>query len=160
MTKQLNTKQGFDPLGDVLKPVGSSGAIPSTGSIQATQPQIIPGAAQQQHPGKVLTGDLDSSLASLAENLTINKSASSSMKWVSLILLLVIAVGFFFWWHCDARILNEEQFLTSNLFLQRRPMEFSEESSKTTKLVTAADGDNNWRKLSPHGKEIFLIKTF
>lgn len=26
-------------------------------------------------PGKVLTGDLDSSLASLAENLTINKSA-------------------------------------------------------------------------------------
>jgi hypothetical protein len=45
------------------------------------QPSLIPGAAQQaQQPGKVLTGDLDSSLASLAENLTINKSASSSMK--------------------------------------------------------------------------------
>ncbi|KAL7036406.1 hypothetical protein ACKWTF_008803 [Chironomus riparius] len=42
------------------------------------------GAAQQQQqqPGKVLTGDLDSSLASLAENLTINKSATSSMKGV------------------------------------------------------------------------------
>lgn len=52
----------------------------STGSIQATHPQIIPGAAQPQQSGKVLTGDLDSSLASLAENLTINKSASSSMK--------------------------------------------------------------------------------
>lgn len=55
--------------------------VTSAGSIQATQPQIIPGAPPQQ-PGKVLTGDLDSSLASLAENLSINKSASSSMKWV------------------------------------------------------------------------------
>lgn len=68
-------------MGDVLKPVGPAGsAMPSTGLIQATQPQIITGAAQTQQPGKVLTGDLDSSLASLAENLTINKSASSSMK--------------------------------------------------------------------------------
>lgn len=67
-------------MGDVLKPVGSSGNLPTTGSIQATQPQIIPGAVQPTQPGKVLTGDLDSSLASLAENLTINKSASSSMK--------------------------------------------------------------------------------
>ncbi|XP_023316434.1 phosphatidylinositol-binding clathrin assembly protein LAP isoform X17 [Trichogramma pretiosum] len=31
-------------------------------------------------PGKVLTGDLDSSLASLAENLTINKSAQQQVK--------------------------------------------------------------------------------
>jgi hypothetical protein len=36
--------------------------------------------AQPQSTGKVLTGDLDSSLASLAENLSINKSASSTMK--------------------------------------------------------------------------------
>ncbi|CRK98949.1 CLUMA_CG011982, isoform B, partial [Clunio marinus] len=79
-----NIGGGFDPLGDVLKPYGSTGTtVPSsTASIQATQPQIIPGAAQPQQPGKVLTGDLDSSLASLAENLTINKSASSSMKGV------------------------------------------------------------------------------
>lgn len=41
---------------------------------------------QQSHQsagtGKVLTGDLDSSLASLAENLTINKSASAQVKYV------------------------------------------------------------------------------
>lgn len=30
--------------------------------------------------GKVLTGDLDSSLASLAQNLTINKSAQQQVK--------------------------------------------------------------------------------
>ncbi|XP_017791287.1 PREDICTED: phosphatidylinositol-binding clathrin assembly protein LAP isoform X9 [Habropoda laboriosa] len=40
-------------------------------------------AGQQQNPastGKVLTGDLDSSLASLAQNLTINKSAQQQVK--------------------------------------------------------------------------------
>ncbi|CAO1412730.1 unnamed protein product [Diamesa serratosioi] len=72
---------GFDPLGDVLKPTGSAN---SAGSFQHTHNQpIIPGAAPTHQPsatGKVLTGDLDSSLASLAENLTINKSASSSIK--------------------------------------------------------------------------------
>lgn len=71
-------------MGEVLKPVGTSnhsGQSSTTGLIQAVQQPIIPGAAQQsQQPGKVLTGDLDSSLASLAENLTINKSATSSMK--------------------------------------------------------------------------------
>lgn len=80
-THTIKKSKGFDPLGDVLKPVGSSGpSVPSNGFTQATQPQIIPGAAQLQQSGKVLTGDLDSSLASLAENLTINKSATSSMK--------------------------------------------------------------------------------
>lgn len=68
-------------MGDVLKPASTGGQSSTIGLIQATQQPIIPGAAQQQQqPGKVLTGDLDSSLASLAENLTINKSASSSMK--------------------------------------------------------------------------------
>ncbi|XP_013186198.1 phosphatidylinositol-binding clathrin assembly protein LAP isoform X2 [Amyelois transitella] len=40
---------------------------------------------QQQQPGKVLTGDLDSSLAQLANNLTINKSAAAQkpMQWNS-----------------------------------------------------------------------------
>lgn len=68
-------------MGDVLKPA-STGGQSTTGFIQATHQTIIPGTAQQQQqqPGKVLTGDLDSSLASLAENLTINKSATSSMK--------------------------------------------------------------------------------
>lgn len=70
-------------MGEVLRPVGSAGSGHSTGFMhqQPThQTSLILGAAQAQQPGKVLTGDLDSSLASLAENLTINKSASSSMK--------------------------------------------------------------------------------
>lgn len=69
-------------MGDVLKPTGGAATSVPSGLIGASQP-IIPGApvpAQPQNTGKVLTGDLDSSLASLAENLTINKSASSSMK--------------------------------------------------------------------------------
>lgn len=71
-------------MGEVLRPVGTGSSGQSTGFMhqQPThQSSLIPGAAQQaQQSGKVLTGDLDSSLASLAENLTINKSASSSMK--------------------------------------------------------------------------------
>nr|XP_026497395.1 phosphatidylinositol-binding clathrin assembly protein LAP isoform X10 [Vanessa tameamea] len=45
-----------------------------------------PGQQQpQQQPGKVLTGDLDSSLAQLANNLTINKTATAQkpMQWSS-----------------------------------------------------------------------------
>ncbi|XP_072933594.1 phosphatidylinositol-binding clathrin assembly protein LAP isoform X8 [Epargyreus clarus] len=43
------------------------------------------GQQPQQQPGKVLTGDLDSSLAQLANNLTINKSAAAQkpMQWSS-----------------------------------------------------------------------------
>ncbi|XP_047988257.1 phosphatidylinositol-binding clathrin assembly protein LAP isoform X8 [Leguminivora glycinivorella] len=43
------------------------------------------GQQQQQQPNKVLTGDLDSSLASLANNLSINKSATAQkpMQWNS-----------------------------------------------------------------------------
>ncbi|KAJ0172384.1 hypothetical protein K1T71_012357 [Dendrolimus kikuchii] len=43
------------------------------------------GQQQQQQPGKVLTGDLDSSLAQLANNLTINKTATAQkpMQWNS-----------------------------------------------------------------------------
>jgi hypothetical protein len=70
-------------LGDVLKPTGSTGGAAVQGGLMGASQPIIPGAAAapaQAQPGKVLTGDLDSSLASLAENLSINKSASSSMK--------------------------------------------------------------------------------
>ncbi|XP_055699090.1 phosphatidylinositol-binding clathrin assembly protein LAP isoform X48 [Phlebotomus papatasi] len=51
------------------------------GSTEPAGPQAA-GQAAQPAPatGKVLTGDLDSSLASLAENLTINKSASAQVK--------------------------------------------------------------------------------
>lgn len=62
-------------MGDVLKPDG----MPTMGAAHnaALPSGVGPVAA---HPGKVLTGDLDSSLASLAENLTINKSASAQVK--------------------------------------------------------------------------------
>jgi hypothetical protein len=68
----------FDPLGDVLTPAGST----QTGNLNlGAQIPIADTSCTVQHaqpnPGKVLTGDLDSSLASLAENLSINKSAQA-----------------------------------------------------------------------------------
>ncbi|XP_017763648.1 PREDICTED: phosphatidylinositol-binding clathrin assembly protein isoform X5 [Eufriesea mexicana] len=62
---------GFDGLGTVLMPTTVAGD------------NNISAAGQQQNAastGKVLTGDLDSSLASLAQNLTINKSAQQQVK--------------------------------------------------------------------------------
>lgn len=72
-------------MGDVLKPgLINAGEENQTGNLTSgSQITGVSSAQQQQHQpssGKVLTGDLDSSLASLAENLTINKSASSQVK--------------------------------------------------------------------------------
>ncbi|XP_063358779.1 phosphatidylinositol-binding clathrin assembly protein LAP isoform X2 [Cydia amplana] len=52
---------------------------------QPMVPMSAMGQQQHQQPNKVLTGDLDSSLASLANNLTINKSAAAPkpMQWNS-----------------------------------------------------------------------------
>ncbi|XP_072933588.1 phosphatidylinositol-binding clathrin assembly protein LAP isoform X2 [Epargyreus clarus] len=52
---------------------------------QPMMPMAAMGQQPQQQPGKVLTGDLDSSLAQLANNLTINKSAAAQkpMQWSS-----------------------------------------------------------------------------
>uniref|UniRef100_V9I823 Phosphatidylinositol-binding clathrin assembly protein LAP n=1 Tax=Apis cerana TaxID=7461 RepID=V9I823_APICE len=55
--------------------------VPAGYGSPAKQPISVTG--QQQNAastGKVLTGDLDSSLASLAQNLTINKSAQQQVK--------------------------------------------------------------------------------
>ncbi|XP_053683007.1 phosphatidylinositol-binding clathrin assembly protein LAP isoform X3 [Sabethes cyaneus] len=78
---------GFDALGDVLKPgnIGYTGqAQTAVGVNFASQPTALAGGSMQapanQQPGKVLTGDLDSSLASLAESLSINKGSSSQIK--------------------------------------------------------------------------------
>ncbi|XP_055630905.1 phosphatidylinositol-binding clathrin assembly protein LAP isoform X4 [Toxorhynchites rutilus septentrionalis] len=78
---------GFDALGDVLKPgnIGNSGQTQTTVGVNITsQPTAIPGgpvqAATVQQPTKVLTGDLDSSLASLAESLSINRGSSAQIK--------------------------------------------------------------------------------
>lgn len=67
------------------------------GSALAGSGQTNPGLAssglQQQvqtaPSGKVLTGDLDSSLASLAENLTINKSATAQ-KYLFFLFLFTV----------------------------------------------------------------------
>ena len=72
------TQVGFDALGDVLKPAGQNQTMALNQQQQTITGQTA--AAPTATPGKVLTGDLDSSLASLAENLTINKSASAQVK--------------------------------------------------------------------------------
>ncbi|XP_076397593.1 phosphatidylinositol-binding clathrin assembly protein lap isoform X15 [Megachile rotundata] len=68
-----DSQSGFDGLGTILLPVSVAGD------------NNISTAGQQQNAastGKVLTGDLDSSLASLAQNLTINKSAQQQVKGI------------------------------------------------------------------------------
>ncbi|XP_004529265.1 phosphatidylinositol-binding clathrin assembly protein LAP isoform X10 [Ceratitis capitata] len=96
---------GFDALGDVLKP-----GITSTHPAAANQTNIVntgvlgmAGGQQQQqltqqqqqqiqqqqqtqpaNTGKILTGDLDSSLMSLVDNLNINKSSTAKpVQWNS-----------------------------------------------------------------------------
>ncbi|XP_032579559.1 phosphatidylinositol-binding clathrin assembly protein LAP isoform X7 [Drosophila sechellia] len=97
---------GFDALGDVLKPASASnnsnqmnvvaaGYSSNSSSILALQqqqhqqqPQQQLHQQQQQQPpagtGKIITGDLDSSLMSLVDNLNINKTASAKpVQWNS-----------------------------------------------------------------------------
>ncbi|XP_041983323.1 phosphatidylinositol-binding clathrin assembly protein LAP isoform X3 [Aricia agestis] len=67
------------PFGDVM-------GQPMMFGSPARQPMAAMGQQPQQpQPSKVLTGDLDSSLAQLANNLTINKSAAAQkpMQWSS-----------------------------------------------------------------------------
>ncbi|CAD7093464.1 unnamed protein product [Hermetia illucens] len=86
---------GFDALGDVLKPA-TAGAGTTTGSTIQTGNVLASGSIQQQQQmqqqtqqsaastGKILTGDLDSSLASLVDNLNINKSSTGKgVQWNS-----------------------------------------------------------------------------
>lgn len=83
---------GFDAFGDLLQPSGVTGGV-------AIGPQSS--AAVKPAPGpsnKVLTGDLDSSLASLAMNLTINKTATPKY---SIILLMIFVNQFFNCQFCD-----------------------------------------------------------
>ncbi|XP_057379688.1 phosphatidylinositol-binding clathrin assembly protein LAP-like [Daphnia carinata] len=61
--------KGFDAFGDLLQPSGMAGGV-------ALGPQATAAKPATNTSNKVLTGDLDSSLASLAMNLTINKSAA------------------------------------------------------------------------------------
>ncbi|XP_061396992.1 phosphatidylinositol-binding clathrin assembly protein LAP isoform X2 [Musca vetustissima] len=91
---------GFDALGDVLKPgITATSATAATmaaggGGLKTSinQTNVITSGdhqqqQQQQQPastGKILTGDLDSSLMSLVENLNINKTATTKpVQWNS-----------------------------------------------------------------------------
>lgn len=64
---------GFDGVGSVLMP--SSTTVSGANNVSAAG-QTANAAAGS----KVLTGDLDSSLASLAQNLSMNKSAQPQVK--------------------------------------------------------------------------------
>ncbi|XP_015433549.1 PREDICTED: phosphatidylinositol-binding clathrin assembly protein LAP isoform X9 [Dufourea novaeangliae] len=66
-----DSQSGFDSLDSVLMPATVAGDNHISAAGQ--QPNVA-------STGKVLTGDLDSSLASLAQNLTINKSAQQQVK--------------------------------------------------------------------------------
>ncbi|XP_062525312.1 phosphatidylinositol-binding clathrin assembly protein LAP isoform X3 [Bombyx mori] len=60
-------------------------SMPMMFGSPARQPMAPMSGHQAPQPGKVLTGDLDSSLASLANNLSINKTAAAQkpMQWNS-----------------------------------------------------------------------------
>uniref|UniRef100_A0A6M2DS85 Putative clathrin assembly protein n=1 Tax=Xenopsylla cheopis TaxID=163159 RepID=A0A6M2DS85_XENCH len=76
---QQNTTNSFVSDSNFSSVFGNS---ETAGSNQACGAAGAGGAAGTQQ-GKVLTGDLDSSLASLANNLTINKSAQAQVKGVA-----------------------------------------------------------------------------
>ncbi|XP_054270304.1 phosphatidylinositol-binding clathrin assembly protein LAP isoform X3 [Macrosteles quadrilineatus] len=65
----------------VMPPGGMPYSLPTYGS-PAKPAMPMTAAVPATGPSKVLTGDLDSSLASLAENLTINKGATAPVKGV------------------------------------------------------------------------------
>ncbi|XP_050354734.1 phosphatidylinositol-binding clathrin assembly protein LAP isoform X11 [Nymphalis io] len=79
---------GAAPPVDLFGPAPPDAGRPSDDLLALGNPfaDMFGGQQQpQQQPGKVLTGDLDSSLAQLANNLTINKTASAQkpMQWSS-----------------------------------------------------------------------------
>ncbi|CAG9853872.1 unnamed protein product [Phyllotreta striolata] len=69
----------FDPLGGVLQPANFNGERPSLNILNNNEHNN-----QQTTSNGLLTGDLESSLASLAENLSINRgTVTKSIQWNS-----------------------------------------------------------------------------
>ncbi|XP_055378085.1 clathrin coat assembly protein AP180 isoform X6 [Condylostylus longicornis] len=97
--KAESMDKSFDALGDVLKPANTStpshiggvqqhvqtGNVLVTGTTQSQQQLHQQQQQQTGQPGKIITGDLDSSLASLVDNLNINKAGNTGkqMNWNS-----------------------------------------------------------------------------
>lgn len=79
--------KGFDAFGDLLQPSGMAGGIALGPQAAAVKPSTGPS-------NKVLTGDLDSSLASLAMNLTINKTTAPKYGFHSFILVCHFFMSF------------------------------------------------------------------
>ena len=71
---------GFDALGGVLQPVSAGQTNSTSPNNNNNNNNTNNNTLNQQTGSPLLTGDLESSLASLAENLTIN-SRTAPMKW-------------------------------------------------------------------------------
>ncbi|KAF5277484.1 hypothetical protein FQR65_LT03821 [Abscondita terminalis] len=69
----------FDGLGGLLQPSNQSGQI----NVQNQQHTPNNNSNNQQNSGALITGDLESSLASLAENLTIRAPSVKGVQWNS-----------------------------------------------------------------------------
>ncbi|XP_076272855.1 phosphatidylinositol-binding clathrin assembly protein LAP-like isoform X2 [Rhynchophorus ferrugineus] len=78
------TSGQFDPLGGVLQPINSSGQA-AGGNNNPPDPSsgVLGNSEASNGNGGLLTGDLESSLASLAENLTISdrKQTLKGVQW-------------------------------------------------------------------------------
>ncbi|XP_019870190.1 phosphatidylinositol-binding clathrin assembly protein LAP isoform X2 [Aethina tumida] len=80
---EANNAGGFDALGGVLQPTNSNGEKTNNGT-QNLNGNGLNNNNNQQTTNGLLTGDLESSLASLAENLTINnRTAPKGVQWNS-----------------------------------------------------------------------------
>ncbi|XP_076272860.1 phosphatidylinositol-binding clathrin assembly protein LAP-like isoform X6 [Rhynchophorus ferrugineus] len=79
-----NASGQFDPLGGVLQPINSSGQA-AGGNNNPPDPSsgVLGNSEASNGNGGLLTGDLESSLASLAENLTISdrKQTLKGVQW-------------------------------------------------------------------------------
>ncbi|XP_061379964.1 phosphatidylinositol-binding clathrin assembly protein LAP isoform X12 [Danaus plexippus] len=71
----------FAPAPEPQQPPAGGKASDDLLSLGNPFADMFGGQQQQPQQNKVLTGDLDSSLAQLANNLTINKAAPKAMQW-------------------------------------------------------------------------------
>lgn len=74
-----NEPSVFDPLGGGLTDANIAQNVAMSNAMMTG----APAANKASAAGKILTGDLESSLASLAENLTIDTSRSTPVQWSS-----------------------------------------------------------------------------